>query len=301
MVREMKILVSGGGGQLAWDVKRAGDNDAMAIIALPREELDIVDSQSIATAFLQYSPNIVINTAAYTAVDKAEQDVAAAFAINRDGAANIAMACARSKIPLIHISTDYVFDGEKHLPYKETDIAAPLNIYGESKLAGEEQVRHHCSNHIILRVSGVFGVHGKNFVKTILNLASKQDSLSVVADQVTCPTPAADIAEVVLTLVKSMSKNAWGTYHYCSSPPTTWFDFANAIINSAKRYQDFKLQALQKITTAEYPTLAKRPSNSVLDCEKIREAFGIQQKSWQEGLESVLREFFTIESPLPVQ
>ncbi len=276
------LLVTGGNGQLAWDLQQLAAEQSVNLVAYPREILDITSSDSIRTVFEQCQPDIVINTAAYTAVDKAEQEIEQAFRINRDGTARIAEACALANIPLIHISTDYIFDGQKNIAYLEDDLPNPLGVYGQSKWEGEVAVREHCPRHIILRVSGVFGRHGHNFVKTILRLARERDVLRIVADQTTCPTSAADIAAAILSLVKQPLQ--FGTYHYCSNEATTWYQFAKTIIEMAGLKTD-----VQPITTADYPLPAKRPPHSVLDTYKIQTHYDIQPHSWRTGLLEVIK------------
>jgi dTDP-4-dehydrorhamnose reductase len=240
-------------------------------------------------------PSIVINTAAYTAVDKAESEPAIAFAANRDGVKNLAQACQQHHIPLLHLSTDYVFDGSKTTPYTEEDLANPINVYGQSKWEGEQLLRAHCEQHIILRVSWVFGAHGNNFVKTMLRLGSEREELKIVADQIGCPTPAAAIAKTLLEIAKQIiaGKTAWGTYHYCGDKPTNWHELAKTIFELAKNKIPLRIQQVIPITTAEYPTPAKRPQNSVLNTTKCREAFKILACDWQTNLNTMLKTITT--------
>jgi dTDP-4-dehydrorhamnose reductase len=288
------LLITGGNGQLAWDLQRFVTDNTINLIACSRETLDITDPVLIQQAFKQFQPDMIINTAAYTAVDKAEQETELAFRINRDGAANLARACSDAQIPLIHLSTDYVFDGQKTTPYQENDQVNPLGIYGQSKWEGEEAVRQYCPQHIILRVSGVFGRHGHNFVKTILRVAGEREILRIVADQITCPTPAADIAATIIILAKQLyskqkEKPLFGTYHYCSNAPTTWHHFAETIIEMASSLYPLQVKEIQPISTAEYPTAAKRPPYCVLDTQKIHTQFGIQPCSWRQELLEVIK------------
>jgi dTDP-4-dehydrorhamnose reductase len=290
----IKLLVTGGNGQLGWELAQRSSAQ-YEIHALTRAQLDITDRQQVAAIITELQPDIVINTAAYTAVDKAEQESEQAFAINHKGAEIIAEACAQANRPLLHLSTDYVFNGEQREPYHETDMISPINKYGASKWAGEIAVRGLWDQHIILRVSGVFSVHGHNFVKTILRLAQERETLRIVADQIICPTPAADIAETILVICKniqhenSSAKSIWGTYHYCSSEPTTWHQFAEAIIALAAPQKKLAVKEIIPITTAEFPLPAKRPAYSVLDCRKIQKYFDIETRSWRKGLEEVVK------------
>lgn len=285
----MRILLTGANGQVGWElVQRAAGRE---LISFDRNGLDITDAQAVNHAFAASRPQLVINAAAYTAVDRAEQEPDQAFAVNRDGPAQLAAACAERGIPLFHISTDYVFDGTQHGPYRETDPPAPLGVYGGSKWAGEEAVRKVLPAHLIIRVSWVFGRHGHNFVKTIRRLARERNELKVVADQRGCPTYAGDIADVLLLLADRVAAGqnmAWGTYHYCGAPPTTWYDFAKTIVRLAGDREPLTVQAVSAITTAEYPAAAPRPMNSVLDCALIQMTFGVAPRPWQAGLEAML-------------
>ena len=289
----MKILITGAQGQVGKELVSIAEQH-YDVIAAGRDELDITQAKSVAEYIKSSQPDIVINAAAYTAVDKAEEDQERAYAINRDGAKNLATACAQHNIPLLHISTDYVFDGSKIDAYSETDNVTPLGIYGESKWQGEEAIRKLLSQHVILRVAWVFGAHGNNFVKTMLRLAKDRDELNVVADQFGGPSPAKSIAKTLIHLVdiyQKYKKLQWGTYHYCGTEKTNWCDFAREIFKQAneKGLMNKKIR-VSSITTAEYPTLAKRPQNSMLNCEKIKNTFGIDMPDWHEGLNEVLTE-----------
>ena len=222
----MRIIVIGAQGQVGWELTRRALALGHNVLAWDQAELDITDAAAVDQALNASNADTVINAAAYTAVDKAEQEPEQAFAVNRDGPAHLAAACTRLNLPLLHISTDYVYDGAKTSPYVEDDPTAPMGVYGASKLAGDEAVRPLCPRHLILRVSWVFGVHGHNFVKTILRLAREREALRVVADQHGCPTFAGDIADALLELAGRIAeidaRAAWGTYHYCGHPATTW-------------------------------------------------------------------------------
>jgi len=288
----VRLAIIGAKGQVGWELARRAPMFGHEVLAWDVDELDITDAAAVDRALTTGGADAVINAAAYTAVDKAEQEPELAFAVNRDGPAHLAAACARSGIPLLHISTDYVFDGTKADPYTEDDPAAPLGVYGQSKWEGDEAVRRSLSRHLILRVSWVFGVEGQNFVKTILRLAREREELRVVADQRGCPTYAGDIADVLLELAGRISQidadNAWGVYHYCGEPPTTWHGFASAIVERAKSDEKLKVRTVTAIATADYPTPAARPANSVLDCARLIDRFGIHPASWREGLATML-------------
>lgn len=294
----MKILLTGAGGQVGWEIARRARAAGHDLLALDHAGLDITDARAVAETVADSRPEVVINAAAYTAVDRAEQEPDRAFAVNRDGPAHLAAACADLGIALLHISTDYVFDGRKPPPagYTEDDTASPLGVYGQSKWQGEQAIRRLLPAHIILRVSWVFGIHGHNFVKTMLRLGQERDELRIVADQHGCPTYAGDIADVLLTLTgyavgaHGRAPLPWGTYHYCDTPPTTWHGFAQAIFQTASRLTTYPSPQVIPITTADYPTPAARPANSILDCTRIGECFGIEPRPWQEGLEAMLKQ-----------
>ena len=240
-------------------------------------------------------PVLLINAAAYTNVDKAESEPDLAFAVNRDGPDNLARACANAKLPFIHISTDYVFNGQKKSPCIETDQLSPLGVYGKSKEQGEKRVRFETKEHIILRTSWLYGVHGNNFVKTMLRLGKERKIIKVVADQYGCPTSASDLAETILiiaSLIRNSSKINWGTYHYCGQGITTWHEFAEAIFDIAGKHEAMNLKKIEPIKTIDYPTAAKRPFFSALDCSLIEKSFGIKAKPWHESLKHTIDRIF---------
>ena len=298
----MKLLVTGAGGQLATElVRRAG---AHQVIALARTALDITDATAVSRAVENIAPDAVVNAAAYTAVDRAESEAEIAFATNRDGPAHLAVACAAHGIPLVHVSTDYVFDGIKTGPYTEEAPPGPgpLGVYGQSKAEGEAAVRATLPEHIILRASWIFSAHGNNFVKTMLRLAGERDELRVVADQQGCPTAAGDLATAILAMLPVAvahrgREERWGTYHFCQPGATTWHEFAETIINEvrtagAQSHAPVRVQNIVSITTADYPTPARRPANSVLDCAKLTSVFGIQPRPWRVSLHEVIQELY---------
>ena len=288
----MRIIVIGAQGQVGWELTRRAVALGHDVLAWDLAELDITDAAAVDRELAASGGDVAINAAAYTAVDRAEQEPALAFAVNRDGPAHLAAACARSNIPLLHISTDYVYDGAKIDPYVEDDPPTPLGVYGESKLAGDEAVGRLLPRHLILRVSWVFGIHGHNFVKTILRLAREREELRVVADQYGCPTFAGDIADTLLDLAGRIAeidaRDAWGVYHYCGEPVTTWHGFASAIVELARARESLPVKTVTTIPTTDYPTPAARPVNSVLDCTKLAARFGIRPRPWQAGLEALL-------------
>ncbi|MFT5759858.1 MAG: dTDP-4-dehydrorhamnose reductase [Alteromonadaceae bacterium] len=284
----MKILIAGKNGQVGRClVDQLSTMSDVTLFALDREQLDITDATQVNKVVAEFNPNIIINAAAYTAVDKAEQECDLANTINRDGPQNLAHAANRVNAAIIHISTDYVFDGDSAESYTESDVTAPQGEYGRSKLAGEYAVAQACPKHIILRTAWVFGEHGNNFVKTMLRLAKTRESLDVVADQFGGPTYAGDIANAILTISKQIARDShsYGIYHFSGFPYVSWHTFAERIFEIALE-QDVLLQPIQvnPITTLDYPTPAKRPANSRLNCDKIHNAFGIKQSDWQAAL-----------------
>ena len=264
------------------------------MVALDLPEIDIANPSAVKNEVSQADVSLIINAAAYTAVDQAESEPELAFAVNRDGSAYLASSCAEVGIPLIHISTDYVFDGSKKGPYFEKDPVSPLGVYGRSKAAGETEVRDHLQKHIILRTAWLYGIHGQSFVKTMLRLGREKEVLRVVADQYGCPTYAVDLAEAILAIAVQIGEElniAWGTYHYCGRGVTTWHGFAEAIFDLAKQNHSLIVKKVIPITTAEYPTPAKRPANSVLDCSLITRHFGISSRPWKESLARMINRY----------
>jgi dTDP-4-dehydrorhamnose reductase len=286
-----RLLVLGAGGQVGSELVRAGPVRGFAVTGLTRADLDITRAEDVRDAIVRAGCALVVNAAAYTAVDRAEREPEAAFAVNRDGAANVASACTVADVPLLHLSTDYVFDGTKATSYVESDPVHPLSVYGASKAAGERAVVERLARHIVLRTSWVYSAVGHNFVRTMLRLGAERDRLSVVADQVGCPTSAADLAATVLTLAEALlgdGRERWGTYHYAGAGETSWHGFAVAIFDLAAPYSGRRPEVVP-IATSEYPTPARRPHRSVLDCTRICETFGIRQRPWRDGLAEVVR------------
>lgn len=283
----MKILITGAAGQLATELSKILHAESINNCGFTRAELDICDIVSVEEILTREQPDWVINTAAYTAVDKAESEPEAAFAVNCMGVENLATVCKALDIPLLQVSTDYVFSGAQQQPYKEDDSCEPINIYGKSKLTGELVLRKIWDKHIILRTAWVYGNFGKNFMKTMLNVAKQRSELTVVADQYGSPTATIDIAAAILTIVQAKIQH-WGTYHFSNQGVTTWLDFANAIFLYQNEYLPRPI--VKPITTAEYPTPAKRPEYSVLDCAKIQRDYKIVPRSWQQALQTVIEQ-----------
>ena len=286
----MTILLTGSDGQLAWDIQQLAKESNIELIALPITELDITQASDIEQAITTYQPSIIINPAAFTMVDLAEKERELAYLVNETGPQLLASACSQAKIPLIHFSTDYVFDGTSKKPYTEEDNTNPLSVYGKSKFLGEKHVRKLLDKHIILRTSGVFGFHGHNFIKTMIKFSSERETLKIVDDQITCPTPAKHLAQAVFTIAKKIQNGncEWGTYHYCGLEPATWFDFAKQTIQFASQYKTLAIKNLETTTSTEFNAPAARPAFSVLDCSKIKSTFGIHQESWKTELSNII-------------
>ncbi len=286
----MKVLITGREGQLGYCLTNKLAFFA-EVLALTRNDLDITDRSAVDDVFSSFRPNFVINAAAYTAVDKAEEEVEASYKVNRDGPRYLAEASEKYGTIMIHISTDYVFDGMGNAPYTELDSSNPIGVYGKSKLAGEAAIIDSCQKYLILRTSWVFGEHGNNFVKTILRIAKERDKLSIVSDQIGGPTYAGDIANAVLIMMNSVEGSEqpkWGIYHFSGLPYISWFGFAEEIIKHAVDAKTLiKKNILEAIDSDSYPTVAKRPANSRLDCKKIEEQFGILPSDWQLALNNI--------------
>ncbi len=286
----VRVLVFGQAGQVARELAHIAWPYGWTTTFLGRSTCDLAVAGSATRAIETASPDIVINASAYTTVDKAESEIDAAYALNAAAPGEMAEATARLKATLLHISTDYVFDGSQTRPYLETDPIAPQSVYGASKAAGEALVREHQPRHIILRTSWVFSPHGANFVRTMLRLGAEREELAIVGDQVGGPTAAVDIAETLARLAQSAAAggNAFGTYHYAGAPPVSWHGFARAIFDGATARGGTVPKRLREITTAEYPTPARRPSNSRLDCTAILRDWGIKQPDWRRELDRCL-------------
>lgn len=281
-----RILLLGGAGQVGLAFRRAAPV-GWTVTAPSRVALDIAEAGcGNALAAAVDDADIVINAAAYTAVDKAETEAVAAYAANRNGPARLAQACARRGVPLLHLSTDYVFDGGKAGAYQEDDPVNPLSVYGASKEAGERAIRAALPAHIILRTAWVYGPDRANFVRTMLRLATERSEVRVVADQVGCPTAAADIASALCRVATDLldgKVNGYGTFHLCGNGTTSWHGFAAEIFHQAGR-RGHLVPRLGAISTADYPTSARRPANSVLDCDRLAATYSWRAPTWQDSL-----------------
>ena len=289
----MKLLITGARGQVGTELVNEANKRGYDVSAFGSKDLDITNADQVNKIVYQVKPDVLINAAAYTAVDKAEIEKELAYAINATGSEYLALICKKLDIPFLHISTDYVFDGEKKTPYCETDEPNPTGVYGVSKLEGEKNIQKIWDKHIILRVSWVFGEHGNNFVKTMLRLAKQRDELSIVDDQFGAPTAATAIACTLLDVVESPSSNqqdcSWGVYHLQSDPGVTWYEFAQEIFQQAERSGKIKKTIkCNPITSSEFPTPVTRPLNSKLDGLKLKQNFGIDTVYWKNDLSKVL-------------
>lgn len=289
----MRVLITGAHGQVGQELMRLLP-EGFEAVGMGSAQLDIADAVQVAEIVAALQPQLIINAAAYTAVDKSESEVESAWAVNRDGVAHLAQAAERLGIPLLHISTDYVFAGDAREPYRETDPTGPTGVYGASKLGGEVALAEHCRQHLILRTSWVFGAQGNNFVKTMLRVGREREELAVVADQHGCPTSAASIAAALWSLASQYRQHGalhWGVYHFSGAPACTWHGFADEIFRQAQALQLLeRMPHVRAISTADYPTPAQRPAWSVMDCSKLHVVHGIALADWRQELRLVLRE-----------
>lgn len=284
----MNVLVTGADGQLGSELCKRLPQAGHAVVAFTHRDADFTDAAATCAAIAAQRADWVVNCAAYTAVDKAEADSATAYAVNRDGARAVAEAVAGYGGRLLHVSTDFIFDGAQSRPYREDDAAKPLGVYGASKWEGEQAVTAVLPEAVILRTAWVHGAHGHNFVKTMLRLAAERDELSVVDDQIGTPSWTGDIADAILALIAA---DARGCHHFTDEGVASWYDFAVAILDEARALGfPIKAQRVRPIPTAAYPTPARRPAYSVLDKQKIRAVLGRPIPHWRESLITMLRE-----------
>lgn len=288
----MRVLIIGDKGQVGRELMATKWPKGTQVDGRGRAHLDITDAGAVDAEIAAITPDVIVNAAAYTQVDKAESERDIAFAANDTGAANLARAANDVGARLIHISTDYVFDGTKNGTYSEDDPVAPLGVYGESKEAGERAVRELCPAHVILRTAWVYSVHGGNFAKTMLRLGGEREELGVVADQFGTPTTAGQIADAIVGVVKVLDASddaagLSGTYHLTCAGKASWFDFAEAIFEIASPFTN-KTPQLNPVKTEDYPTPAKRPANSVLDCAKFDRTFKVVRLDWADALKPIV-------------
>jgi dTDP-4-dehydrorhamnose reductase len=291
------IFVTGGTGQLASALAAADGG----VHRVGRPAFDFDRPETIKPAFCAANPRLVVNAAAYTAVDAAESDIAAAYRANRDGPAILARLCAETGIPLLHVSTDYVFDGSKPEPYVETDPVGPQGVYGASKLAGEQAVTDSGARAIILRTAWVYAATGKNFVRTMLTVGKTRDRLTVVGDQHGCPTTAVDLADAILAIAALIDRTGWhddyrGIFHAAGTGATTWHGLAVASFEEAARH-GAKVPEVVAIATADWPTPAKRPANSRLDCTRLQDVFNLRLPHWRNSLARTIDTIYAVAPP----
>jgi dTDP-4-dehydrorhamnose reductase len=288
----MRILLIGSAGQVGQELSRTLPMLGQ-VFCLSRESLDLTDLEGIAPMVLAQRPNIIVNAAAYTAVDRAEQEPDLVHCLNAEVPTRLAETAEQLSATLVHLSTDYVFNGRQSTPYREIDQPDPQNVYGQSKLAGEEAIRHRTANHLILRTAWVYGAGGtSNFVKTILRLIQERDELQVVCDRIGSPTWAVDLSRAAIGLLSQLGDNILGTYHYTNSGVASWYDLAVAICEEVELLgYPLKVKRIIPIPTEQYPTLARRPSYSILACEKISHLLGHPAPHWRVSLRAMLRDY----------
>ena len=294
----MRIVLTGITGQVGAELNRLlHANSRYQVIGLDRQALDLAQPDKIGDAIALLQPHLIINPAAYTAVDKAETEVELAHRVNAEAPAQLAQAAEDLKIPLIHVSTDYVFNGQQSTPYRETDPTDPLGVYGKTKLLGEQGICDRTQRFIILRTAWVYGTEGGgNFVKTMLRLGAEREEMRIVADQIGSPTWAREIAGAIAALIPKLTTNQaselCGTYHFTNSGVASWYDFAVVIFEEAQQIElPLKVQQVTPITTADYPTPARRPAYSVLHCAKIATVLGTSPPHWRQSLRQMLRDY----------
>lgn len=291
----MKILVLGCKGQLGRCLNDQLLNSDYEIEFTSREQIDISDFAATKKQILKIEPDVVINASAYTAVDKAEEDQQTAELINHLAVKNIAITCNLIDCWLIHVSTDYVYDGASNVPYREDDSTNPQTIYGETKLKGEWAIQSSNCKHIIVRTAWVYSEYGNNFLKTILHLGSERPNLRIVCDQIGCPTYAQDLAKAIISMIPTLNSQEGlsGVYNYCGDTECSWFEFAEEIYKHSVNFNELTIPALESVTTDEYLTLAKRPKFSVLDSSHFHETFGILPSNLKYGIRSSLKKLKT--------
>ncbi len=296
----MTILLFGAAGQVGQELLTLARARNTPIVGLTRAEADITDAAAVAALMAAHQPRLAVNAAAYTAVDRAEGEPDKAEAANALGPGVLARASEAAGVPLLHLSTDYVFDGNKRGAYTEEDPVSPLGVYGRTKAAGETAVRAATPRHVILRTAWVYGAYGQNFLKTMLRLAGERDRLRVVADQHGCPTATADIAEAILAVDAALGagRARFGTFHFAGTGETSWHGFAQAIV-AAQAAHTGKRPPVDAIATADYPTPARRPANSRLDASRFAEAYGCRARPWQERVSELVGQLASVEGRAP--
>jgi dTDP-4-dehydrorhamnose reductase len=288
----MKLLVTGAGGQVGRELLAAAEAQGVEAVGTDADTLDITDHASVRRAVEAAAPDAVVNAAAYTAVDRAEAEPDLAAAVNRDGARNVAQVCAHAGVPLVHVSTDYVFDGTKGAPYTPDDPVSPLGVYGRTKAEGEAAVRGALAEHVVIRTAWVFSRHGHNFVRTVLRLARERETFGVVADQWGGPTSAAAVAGACLAAAEraAAGRGVWGLFGHTGTPLATWFDLATEAVRLARELDPAHRGTVTPIPTSAYPTPAARPSRVELDTSAFERAYGVAPADWRADLVPVVRD-----------
>jgi len=291
---KLRLLVTGASSQVGVALCARAASAEMSVVWFDDSILNNLQLDSIQAAISSYKPHYVVNTASYSVVDLAQQNPQQNYASNRDVAMVLAQACEGLNLPLLHLSTDYVFDGEQRSPYKEDSVAAPVNLFGEAKLAAEQAIKQYCPHHIILRVGWIFSAQGNNFVLRTLRQLQEHHHVKAVSDQHGCPTYASDVARILIAIIKQLECDidVWGTYHYSGAEVTSWKGFAEAILAAAKKHGVTQAETIDAVTSLEWPARAPRPAYTVLDCSKILNTFGIRQRPWRSGLVKVIDQVF---------
>ncbi|MDB9958315.1 dTDP-4-dehydrorhamnose reductase [Oceanospirillaceae bacterium] len=290
----IKILVVGASSQVGSALCARALSVEMSVVSFNDHAQDILSFDSLTEIVAKHQPNYVVNVTGSSSVDCAQDQLDEKSLAEHEAVLLLAKVCNALSIPLLHLSTDYVFDGQQHAPYKEEAYTAPVNRYGEAKLAFEKLIKQHCHQHIILRVGWIFSAQGNNFVLRTLRQLQQHDSVKAVSDQQGCPTYANDVAGVMIAIINQLECDieVWGTYHYSGAEVTTWKGFAEAILAAAKKHGATQAQTIEAVTSLEWPANAPRPAYSVLDCSKILSTFGIRQRPWRSGLVKVIDQVF---------
>lgn len=298
---KMKILVTGARGQLGRELMDLAAAAGASLTGIDLPDHDIADRAGMAALFGELQPNLVINAAAYTQVDRAESEPQAAERGNHTGPALLAEICRRHDVPMVHVSTDFVFDGRQRTPYTPDTPPAPLSVYGRTKAAGERAVGRRLHRHLIVRTAWLYRAGGTNFVTTMLRLGRERAAIRVVADQFGSPTCAADLAPALLSMGLQATERdgPWGTFHYCGEGVTSWHGFAGAVFEEARNYTDLAVTDVKAIASSEYPAAARRPAYSALDCSSTTACFGIRPRPWKTSLAETVRKLLAGPSPQP--
>lgn len=293
----IKLLVTGASSQVGSALCARALSAGMSVVWFDDSILSSLQLETIQTAIASYKPDYVVNTVSYSVVDLAQDNPQKNHVANHDVAMVLAQACHGLDLPLLHLSSDYVFNGDQRTPYKEDSYEAPVNRFGEAKLAAEQAIKKHCPQHIILRVGWIFSAKGNNFVLRTLRQLQEKHHVKAVSDQQGCPTYASDVASVLVAIIQQLECdiNVWGTYHYSGAEVTTWKGFAEAILAAAKKHGLTQVEKIDAVTSLEWPANAPRPAYSVLDCTKILSTFGIRQRPWRSGLVKVIDQVFNPE------